>query len=233
MIGTVSQYAFKSAPSSATAGSLLSIEVQAQDAFGNLKSSEQRDVTVDVSGSVSGASVDSPSPSNFLLNIIHGRAYFNLRTWSAETLSLSLDDTAGTGLDVTSTADIVVSAGLTLTFRQHQIDFHSGSATKVDLSVASSSATVGDTVVCSFSCEDAFGNTDDSISGQITLDIAIGSSSSSETITITAGVASFNFQANLPGVYRLSLTDSFSLGLDVSDVAQVQLSPGKLVFLQN
>ena len=94
------------------------------------------------------------------------------------------------------------------------------------LATSTSSAVVNDIVICSFSTFDTFGNLDTSVSGQVRLDLTLGSTTVSETITIASGEGSYNFQKTVSGTYQLSLTDSFALGLDVSATKQIVLAHG-------
>jgi hypothetical protein len=104
----VSQFAFKTPPASAVAGERKTLTVEAQDAVGNRVTSETRDVTVEVRGSVTLDGIASPQPATQLLNIATGRALFDLQSFAAETVTLRLIDSQATGLAVsTITIDIV------------------------------------------------------------------------------------------------------------------------------
>lgn len=77
--------------------------VRALDQFGNV-ASEGRDVTLLASGSASVA-------NSGLVSILFGTGTIVVSNEVAETVELSLSDTEGTGLVVTSTQDVTFTPG--------------------------------------------------------------------------------------------------------------------------
>ncbi|MBI2099385.1 hypothetical protein HYT45_03180 [Candidatus Uhrbacteria bacterium] len=94
-------------PADGTAGDSISVMVEAQDNSGNVDTTYQSDVTLATSGSATGGG---------LVDIVDGMGTINITDTVAETVNLSLSDTQGTGLDVTSTQDVVFAVGLVSQF---------------------------------------------------------------------------------------------------------------------
>lgn len=93
-------------PADSTVGSSTIVTVQAQDAFGNVATRYGDDVTLNVSGSSTGGG---------LVNIVNGVGTMMLNDLVAETVNLTLSDSQTTGLDYSSSQDVVFQAGPTRT----------------------------------------------------------------------------------------------------------------------
>jgi hypothetical protein len=93
-------------PADGTVDAAITVTVQAQDQFGNLVPTEQRDVTLTASGSATGAG---------LVDLVDGVGSLALSNTEPETVTLTLTDTQGTGLDVSSTQDVVFDPGVATT----------------------------------------------------------------------------------------------------------------------
>eukprot|EP00035_Acanthoeca_spectabilis_P018800 m.403424 g.403424 ORF g.403424 m.403424 type:complete len:6121 (+) comp16790_c1_seq2:183-18545(+) len=84
------------------------IFVEAQDQFGNVAVTEERDVSILVLQGSSNVAFVTGSP---VVAITNGRGQSTMRDTTAETIVLGLADTSATGLDTTSTQDMVVVWG--------------------------------------------------------------------------------------------------------------------------
>jgi hypothetical protein len=89
-------------PADGTVDSPIVVTVQVQDNSGNIDTTYQSDVTLDASGSATGEG---------LVDIINGVGSLNISDTLSETVNLSLTDSQGTGLDVSSTQDVLFSVG--------------------------------------------------------------------------------------------------------------------------
>ncbi len=82
-------------------GTPATVTVEATDDAGNIDTTYENDVTLHVTGSATGAG---------LVNIVNGVGTLTLNDMVAETVTLSLTDSEGTGLDVSSTGSLLFSA---------------------------------------------------------------------------------------------------------------------------
>ena len=89
-------------PTDGTVGTPIAVTVEAQNNSGSIDTSYQNDVTLVTSGSATGGG---------LVNIINGVGTININDTVAETVNLSLSDTQGTGLNVSSTQDVIFAPG--------------------------------------------------------------------------------------------------------------------------
>ncbi|MBI4993468.1 hypothetical protein HZC33_00710 [Candidatus Wolfebacteria bacterium] len=88
--------------SSATAGDTVAVTIRAEDSSGNLDTSYSGGVTLVTSGSAT---------LGGLVSVVNGIGSVNITDTIAETVNLSLSDTQGTGLNISSTAQIIFSPG--------------------------------------------------------------------------------------------------------------------------
>ncbi len=100
------KFIFANVPVSATAGDTVTFNVYAADSFNTVDTSFNQDVTVTKTGSASGA----PTGGG-LVTIINGVGTSTVSDTLAETVSLALQDTQSTGLNVSSTASVAFNAG--------------------------------------------------------------------------------------------------------------------------
>jgi len=89
-------------PTDGTVDAPITVTVQAHDTFGNVVATETRDVTVTAGGAASGAG---------LVDIVNGVGTIAISNTVAETVTLGLTDSEATGLDVTSTQNVVFGPG--------------------------------------------------------------------------------------------------------------------------
>lgn len=89
-------------PSSGTTDALVTVTVQAQNADNSIATSYQTDVTLNITGSATGAG---------LVNIVNGVGTKDISDAVAETVTLSLTDSQSTGLDVSSTQQLTFAPG--------------------------------------------------------------------------------------------------------------------------
>ena len=94
-------------PGNGTADAPVTVTIQAQDGSGNLDTSYQTGVTLNTSGSAIGAG---------LVTIVNGVGTMNISDTAAESVTLSLTDSQSTGLDVSSSQNIVFSTGVVAQF---------------------------------------------------------------------------------------------------------------------
>ncbi|MCK4627124.1 MAG: Ig-like domain-containing protein, partial [Phycisphaerae bacterium] len=78
------------------------VTVEVHDQYGNLVSTYQDDVELNASGSATGDGI---------VNIVDGTGSLDISDQVAETVTLTLNDTQETGLDASSTQDVVFAAG--------------------------------------------------------------------------------------------------------------------------
>ena len=97
------KFAFSGAPYSGTVDASITVTIQAQRENGTVVTNYQNDVTLDVGGSA--------TPESVLVNIINGAGTTTIANTVAETVTLSLTDTQGTGLDVTATTSATFAHG--------------------------------------------------------------------------------------------------------------------------
>ena len=93
-------------PTDGTVGAAITVTVQAQDDSGNVNTSYQTNVTLVTNGSATGAGV---------VDITNGVGTLDISDAVAETVNLSLTDSETTGLDVSSTQDVVFGPGAAAT----------------------------------------------------------------------------------------------------------------------
>ncbi len=98
-------------PMDSVVGSSTIVIVQAQDAFGNVATRYTDDVTLNVSGSSTGGG---------LVDIVNGIGTMTLNDFVAETVHLTLSDTQTTGLEYSSSQDVVFQAGPTRTLTMNE-----------------------------------------------------------------------------------------------------------------
>jgi urease beta subunit len=197
-IGAVARYAILD-PTDGPVGTPVTVTVQAQDQWGNVFTAENRDVTLVASGSATG---------DGLVNIQNGVGTLNINDAVPETVSLSLSDTQGTGLDVSSTQDVVFSAGAATRF---VID-------------DPADGTVGSPITVTVRALDALGNVATSESRGVTL-VASGSAVGG-LVNITSGVGSVNVTDQVAETVTLSLSDTQGTGLDVTSTQTVVFAAG-------
>ncbi len=93
-----------SPPGDGTVGTAVPVTVRALDQYGNVDTTYQSDVTLNVNGSATGGG---------LVNIVNGVGTRSVNDTVAETVHVTLTDSQGTGLNVSSNQDIAFAAGPT------------------------------------------------------------------------------------------------------------------------
>jgi hypothetical protein len=171
--------------------------VQAQDQFGNVVSTEFRDVSVAMTGSATGGG---------LVDVAEGTGETFISNGTVELVTLSLQDTQGTGLDVSSTHDVSFGPGAAVQFFiQNPPD-----------------GTVGSPVPVTVEARDQFGNVATGESRDVTL-VASGSATVSNggLVDVASGTGSVNVDDTVAETVQLSLSDTEGTGLNVSSVQDV------------
>ena len=189
-----------SAVSSAQAGAPKVVTVTAEDQSNQILSSFNGTVTLAATGSATGAGV---------VNLINGVGTLTLTDNVAETSTLSLSDTGGTGYAVSSTASWVVSAA--------------GAAKFVIFPVTG--VTVGSSTTVTVKAEDTHGNVATTYGGTVTL-VASGSATGAGVVTLVNGVGTATLGDNTPQVVTLSLTDSGGTGFNVASTQGATFTVG-------
>jgi len=157
-------------PADGTVDTPISVTVQAQDQFGNVVTTEGRDVTLTASGSASGDGV---------VNIVNGVGTLAISNTVPETVTLALTDTQGTTLDVSSTQSVV---------------FGTGAATKYVVTVDNATPTAGADVAVTAQLTDQFGNPVASSGQTVTWSSTNGGIFSAPTsATNASGIATVTF----------------------------------------
>jgi phosphotransferase system IIA component len=173
-------------PADGTVDAPITVTVRALDGFGNLATGENRGVTLVASGSAIGGFV----------NITSGMGSVNVTDQVAQTVTLSLSDTQGTGLDVSSTQTVVFAAG----------------------------AAIGNTIPVTVEAQDQYGNRAPAENRDVTL-VTTGSATGGGLVNITAGVGTRNITNTVAQTVGLSLSDTQGTGLNVSSTQDVVFAP--------
>ncbi|KKU75842.1 MAG: IPT/TIG domain-containing protein, partial [Candidatus Wolfebacteria bacterium GW2011_GWA1_47_6] len=98
------KFAFSGAPYSGTVDGPITATIQAQRENGTVVTNYQSDITLNAS--------DSATPESILVNIVNGAGTTTISDTVAETVTLSLTDTQGTGLDVSATTSATFAHGV-------------------------------------------------------------------------------------------------------------------------
>ena len=137
-------------PTDNTVGNNVTVTIQAQDASSGVVSSYNNNVTLIASGGATGAG---------LVNIVNGVGTIDISDHVAETVNLSLSDTASTGLDISSTQDVIFSVGAL-----HHFSFANISSPEI----------AGSNINTTITANDAFGNTVSSFIGTVNFSTTAG-----------------------------------------------------------
>jgi hypothetical protein len=180
-------------PTDGVAGKAVTVTVDARDDNNNVVMDESRDVTLVVSGSATGGG---------LVDIVNGSGSLAINDIAEETVNLSLTDTKGTGLDVSSTQNVV---------------FAPTGATKFVI-VSPANGTTGSPITVTVEAQNGAGARATQENRDVTL-VADGSATGGGVVDIVDGVGTINIGDAVIETVNLSLTDHLGLGLDVSSTA--------------
>ncbi len=144
-------------PVDGTIDSPILVQVKATDQYGNKVLTYQNDVTLNTTGSASGGG---------LVFITNGEGSLNISDTVAETVNLSLSDTQSTGLNVSSTQNVI---------------FRYGSPTKIVI-VNPTDGTTDNPITVSFIVQDAGSNTVLNYNGSVRLDVSGAATGASESL---------------------------------------------------
>jgi hypothetical protein len=185
-------------PTDGVVGTPVTVTVEARDAGNSVFTGENRDVTLVVSGSATGGG---------LVDIVDGTGTIEIDDLVAETVNLSLSDSRGTGLNVSSTQNVVFAAG---------------PAAKAVIDDPADGI-AGIPVTVTLRTTDAYDNAVPS-SAQFTL-VADGSATGG-VVTLANGVGTIDVNDNVPETVNLSLQDvPGNTGLDVSSTQNLVFGP--------
>ncbi|MEK7691870.1 MAG: hypothetical protein AAB425_12725, partial [Bdellovibrionota bacterium] len=160
----------------------------------------ESDVTLNANGAASGAG---------LVDISGGSGVKTITDLVAETVSLTLTDSQGTGLAVTHSASVT---------------FNAGGASKFLLSGPDSS-TAGTAISITVRATDSGGNTVVTFTSDVTL-AANGSATGAGLVDIISGVGSLSINDTTAETVALSLTDSQGTGLAVTHTKSITFNAG-------
>lgn len=109
-------------PDDSVVGASVTITVEARKQNNQVDTAYQNDVTLVTSGSATGGG---------LVNIVNGVGTLAINDLVAETVTLSLSDTEATGLDVSSTQNVVFSSAEAASWRQQSFRFRDDDGTEI------------------------------------------------------------------------------------------------------
>ncbi len=101
-----------------------------------------------------------------------------------------------------------------------------GPGSQLSITLAASSAIVGDLVSVQILALDQYSNAATNINGKVALNVASTTLNQIVEVTIVNGVGDYTFSYTKPELVTFSLTDTFTLGLDVTTTQQLSLLPG-------
>lgn len=180
-------------PTDGVAGKAVTVTVDARDDNNTIITDENRDVTLVASGTATGGGV---------VDIVNGTGSLQINDNAEETVNLSLVDSKSTGLDVSSTQNVVFAP--------------TGATKFVILSPAG--GTTGSPVTVTVEAQNGAGARATQENRDVTL-VADGSATGAGVVDIVDGVGTINIGDAVIETVNLSLTDHLGLGLDVSSTA--------------
>jgi hypothetical protein len=185
-------------PSDGVVGTPVTVTVEARDAGNNVITDENRDVTLVASGSATGGGV---------VDIVNGTGTININDLVAETVNLSLSDSKGTGLSVSSTQDVVFAAG---------------PAAKAVIDDPTDGI-AGVPVTVTVRTRDAY---DNPVSSSAQFTLVTDGSATGGVVTLANGVGTVDVSDNVAETVNLSLQDvPGNTGLDVSSTQNIVFGP--------
>ena len=193
-------------PTDGTVDAAITVTVEAQDQYGNKDTTYAQDVTLVTDGSATGAG---------LVDIVAGTGSLDISDQVAETVNLSLDDTQTTGLDCTSTQDVVFAPGV---------------ATKFVI-IDPTDGTVDAAITVTVEAQDQYSNLCDSGPNTYAQDVTLvtdGSATGAGLVDIVAGTGSLDISDQVAETVNLSLDDTQTTGLDCTSTQDVVFAPGAL-----
>jgi len=195
-------------PTDGTVDAAITVTVQLQDQYGNVVTTgvdKDKDVTLNADGSATG---------DGLVDIVNGVGTKDISDQVAETVNLTLTDSAGTGFDVTSNQDVI---------------FAHGAATKFVI-IDPTDGTVDAAITVTVQLHDQYGNvvtTGVDKDKDVTLN-ADGSATGDGLVDIANGVGTKDISDQVPETVNLTLTDSAGTGFDVSSTQDVIFALGAI-----
>jgi len=193
-------------PTDGTVDAAITVTVEAQDQFGNKDTTYALDVTLVTDGSATGAGV---------VTIAAGTGSLPISDQVAETVNLSLTDHVPTGLDCTSTQDVVFAPGV---------------ATKFVI-IDPTDGTVDAAITVTVEAQDQYSNLCDSGPNTYAQDVTLvtdGSATGAGLVDIVAGTGSLPISDQVAETVNLSLLDSQTTGLDCISTQDVVFAVGAI-----
>ncbi|MEK7690429.1 MAG: hypothetical protein AAB425_05350, partial [Bdellovibrionota bacterium] len=186
-------------PPDATVGTTVTVTIHAVTEDGTIATGFNQDVTLDSSGSTTGTG---------LVDIASGVGVKAITDLVAETVVLSLRDSVGTGLSVSSTQNVTFSAS---------------SASKYFLTGPEAS-TVGSAVAVTIRALDAYNNLVTTYGTDVTAS-ASGAASGSGLIDVNAGIGLMSVNDLTSQSVTIALSDTQATGLNVTATHVVTFAP--------
>jgi len=168
-------------PTDNIVGNDVTVRIEVQDASNNIVTTYNNAVTLNTSGN---AKVNHLGNTG-LVNIINGIGNIPVSDTTAETVDLSLSDTSSTGLDYTSTQDVV---------------FVPGNLHHFILDSISSPEVAGENITATITAKDIYGNTVPSFIGKVDFSTTTGGSiTPTSSDNFVAGILTQSVQMTLAG----------------------------------
>ena len=190
-------------PTDGPVGTPILVTVEAQDQYGNRATGENRGVTLNTTGSANGGG---------LVTIANGIGTLLINDQVPETVTLTLTDTQGTGLDASSTQDVV---------------FGPVGATRFVI-LDPPDGPVGTPITVTVQAQDGSGTVITSENRDVTL-VTTGSATGGGLVDIQNGVGTRDINDAVPETVTLSLSDTQGTGLDVSSTQTVDFGAAELL----
>jgi hypothetical protein len=177
-------------PADSIQGVATTVTVQAQNQYGTIDTAYQRDVTLVTNGNATGGG---------LVNIINGVGTIQINDTTPQTVHLTLSDTQGTGLNISSSQDVVFGIAPANAFiLLDPADTVQGVATTVTVQA-----------------QNSFGTIDTAYQNDVTL-VSNGSATGAGLVNIVNGIGTLQINDSIVETVHLSLSDTQSTGLNVS-----------------
>ena len=190
-------------PSDTTVGNVSTVTVTAFDAYDNVVTDYQGDVTLTTGGSA------SVSGGVSLIDIVNGVGSVSVTNTVAETVTLGLSDTQSSGLDVSSSQDLI---------------FDNGPAHHFTL-VDPADSLVGSSTTVTVRVEDVYNNLVDDYQNDVSVTLS-GSATGAGVVDIVNGLGSLSINDGSAETVAIGLVDSHSTGLNISSAQNVVFSIG-------
>ena len=187
-------------PTDGTVDAPITVTVNVHDQYGNTVTSHDTDVTLVATGDATGAGI---------VDIGSGTGSLDISDHTPETVDLSLSDSQSTGLDVSSTQDVVFAHGATTKY----------------VILDPTDGTVDAPITVTVEAQDQYDNVTTSCQDDVTL-AASGSTTGAGLVNIVDGTGTRDISDQVAETVDLTLTDSQTTGHDVSSTEDAAFGHG-------